>query len=220
MNLPLITKLLLRFGYHLIDGSTSTKYILRLRNLRRKNKLKELNFSLVANNCVAGTFYEDLKLTYLTPFVGLYILPGDFIKMCSALEEYLSLPLLDISSNEFNFPVARLGDISIFFMHYPDFESARDKWERRKARVNFSNTFFILVERDGCKLKDLKKFNSLPHEKKIMFTSKSHHEFDAAFQLKAFKNALEVGNILGFKDRYLGRRHMYDFDFVSWINNK
>ena len=211
---------LIRGCFHFLNGSTSTKYFLSIRNIRRRHKLKVSNFSLVANNCVAGTFYEDLELTYLTPFVGLYILPKDFIKLCSDLEGYLSLPLLDISSDEFKFPVARLGDISIFFMHYPDFESAQEKWERRKARFNFSNSFFILVERDGCTQEDLKIFDSSPHKKKIIFTHKPYSEIKSAFPLKSFRNASEVGNILGYKDRYLGRRHMYDFDFVSWVNNK
>ena len=71
------------------------------------------------------------------------------------------------SSNPF--PVAKLDDIEIYFMHYTSVEEARQKWERRKQRMNRSNMIYKLSQREFCTREDVETFLSLPLEHKVCF---------------------------------------------------
>ena len=73
-----------------IDGSFFNSQFFRVRNDLRKLKLVNSNFTLIANNCVSGAIYDDLGLQYLTPFVGLYIMPADFVKLCGCFDYYMA----------------------------------------------------------------------------------------------------------------------------------
>lgn len=200
------------------DGQYVNNRILRLRNKYRSLKLINLNFTVVANNCVSGTLYEDLTLRYQTPFVGLYILPSDFVKLSSDFKKYLSLNLVEYLEEGVEFPVGQLGDIKIYFMHYESFSVAKEKWERRKSRINFSNIGFIFVQRDDCTLSDMLTFDDLDIPNKIILTSNAESGCESANYLSFYSGHREVGNVLEFKDLFTGRRIMYDFNFIQWIN--
>ena len=181
-------------------------------------KLLSRDFSIIASNCVGGTIYGDFSLQYSSPFVGLFILPKDFIQLCSDLEYYLGLPLLRDDFSKMTYPVGKLGNILIHFVHYKNFAQAKAKWDRRKVRINFDSLFFILVERDGCTLEDIEKFDSLFLEKKLVLTAGIYPYLKSTFQLHTYKNCLEVGDCTSFVAHRLGFRHMYQFDFIGWLN--
>jgi len=193
----------------------------KVSNLRGRIRLKRLNnrdFTLVANNCIAGTIYKDLGLAYLTPFVGLYMLPSDFVKLCENLKEYLKKPLLEFVTSSYRYPVAKLGDVTLFLMHYPDFESAKKAWDRRKVRVNFENIFFILVQKDGCSEEDMKRFDQLDCPNKLILATSNKFHLRSLHVLESFKNENEIGEELNYRGRYSGNRYMYDYDFIDWLN--
>jgi uncharacterized protein (DUF1919 family) len=173
----------------------------------------------VANNCVSGTIYEDLGIPYQSPFVGLYVMPEDFVKLCSSFEYYMAMKLIAVKVPDLDFPVARLGDVTIYFMHYQNLENAIEKWERRKSRINFENLGFILIQRDGCTIEDMIKFDDLEYSNKVILTSLRDPCCDSARSISYFGEVEELGNILEFKNSFTGKRIMYDFDFVNWINS-
>ena len=201
------------------NGQKVNPVILSLRNKRRIQRLKNQKFSLIANNCVAGTIYKDLRIEYQTPIVGLYILPSDFVKLCEKIEVYMSLPLVEIQDDQFDFPIAMLGDVKIFFMHYRDFETASESWYRRLKRFKFENIFLILVQKDGCSYEDMARFDRLSNSRKIILTSKILPELSSAVTLRSFEGQLEIGDILNYKTRYSGHRYVDEFDFVNWLNS-
>ena len=49
----------------------------------RRKYLRNTDFSIICNNCWAGYVYRRFGLPYLTPTVGLYFFPEDFLKLCS-----------------------------------------------------------------------------------------------------------------------------------------
>ena len=116
------------------------------------------------------------------------------------------------------YPVGKLGDIPIHFLHYNNFAEAKVKWDRRKIRINFGSLYFILVERDGCTLEDIEKFDNLCFENKLVLTAGVYPAFKSTFQLQSYKSSLEVGDCTSFVARRLGFRHMYQFDFIGWLN--
>ena len=191
---------------------------LGFRNHEFSQQVRRTDFTIIASNCVGGTIYRDLGIEYSSPFVGLFILPKDFVQLCEHLEYYLNLPLIEDNSLRMNYPVGKLGDISVHFVHYRDFPEAKTKWERRILRVNFSSLVFILVERDGCTFADIKKFDNLPYEKKVILTAHSYPMIQSAFQLQTYSRSTEVGDCTGFVFSRLGFRHMYQFDFAGLLN--
>lgn len=144
----------------------------------RKNLIVK-NFSIISNNCWGGAIYQKYGLAYRSPTAGLYLLGHDFVKFVERLDYYLSCKLEFISWEKCSYyevikdnkpyPVARLDDIEIYFMHYPTEEEAAEKWYRRAKRINYDCILFKLSQREGCSKEDVKKFMSLPLRNKICF---------------------------------------------------
>ena len=149
-------------------------------------KLKNRDFTIISNNCWGGMVYQKYGLQYRTPTVGLYILGHDFVKLCSDLRSYLAKDLIFIPWKQSSYypqlkdkepyPVAKLGDIEIYFMHYQSESEATEKWNRRVKRVNPDKLLFKLSQREGCSKEDVQSFLSLPGNK-ICF---SYDEVDGA----------------------------------------
>ena len=184
-----------------------------------KKALKNENFTLFANNCVAGTIYKDLGLKFNTPFIGLYLSHRDFILFCQNPKKYLSYPLVETRDSDHPWPVAKLGTLTIEFMHYKNFEIANSKWVDRCARINWEKIGHILVTTKGCEQEDIVKFSELPLKYSITLTNSTSRKIENSYALSGFNNHKFVGDVLKFKNRVSGKRHMYDFDFIKWINN-
>ena len=199
-------------------GSFVNNKLSRMRNKYRTLKLANRDFTVVANNCVSGTIYEDLGLQYLTPFVGLYIMPADFVKLCVSFDYYMVQNLKECHRADVDFPVGKLGDVTIYFMHYQTFEVAKEKWERRKLRMNLSNIGFILIQRDGCTKDDMARFDCIENPNKVILTAFKDSGLKSAHYVPRFGELEELGNVLEFEGSFSGKRIMYDFDFIRWIN--
>lgn len=147
---------------------------------KRQRKLVRNNFTIISNNCWGGMIYAKYGLKYQSPTVGLYILGHDFVKLCSDWENYFNKDLEFISwesSTQFSvlegiepYPVAKLGDVEIYFMHYRSEEEAREKWKRRLERINPEHMLFKLSQREGCSKKDVEEFMRLPLKNKVCFS--------------------------------------------------
>ena len=96
------------------------------------------------------------------------------------LEHYLSIEIEEIKNpdnnafkalggDKINFPVGKLDDLTIYFQHYKNFKSAESKWEERKARINYDNLFFILID-TFCDVDTVKDFFTIPYKNKIFMT--------------------------------------------------
>lgn len=147
-------------------------------SLSRKLKCKK--FTIISNNCWGGSIYSKYGLKYRTPTVGLYILGNDFVKMCSDWQNYFSKELKFIPWEDASyhyalkeskpFPVGLLGDVEIYFMHYSSEQEAKEKWERRVARIEKEHMLFKLSQREKCSKEDVAKFVGLPLKNKICFS--------------------------------------------------
>ncbi len=100
----------------------------RLYNIRRKKRLKNRDFTIIASNCNGSFMYHDMGLRYLTPTVNLAIGMDDFVKMAENLKQYMEQEIVEVKG-ENGCPVGLLGDIRINFVHYDTFEEGRKKWE-------------------------------------------------------------------------------------------
>ena len=144
-----------------------------------KQNLKNKDFTIISNNCWGGAIYQKYGLEYRSPTVGLYILGHDFVKLCSDWERYMKLQLEFIPwesasyyhalKDKEKYPVAKLGDIEIYFMHYRSEQEAAEKWYRRAKRINPEKMIFKLSQREGCSKEDIEAFMALPQNNKVCF---------------------------------------------------
>ena len=184
---------------------------------RKRNKLKNQDFSIIGPDCNASFIYYDLGLKYLTPTVNLAIPMDDFVKMIGNLEWYMEQEITEIKDAG-KCPAGLLGDVRINFVHYKTFAEGVKKWEERKKRICWDNLFIMGTERGSCNYETLQRFEQLPYKNKVLFTKKEYPEFPSTYYIKGFEQEKELGVLLNFKKQFLKRRYLDDFDYVSFLN--
>lgn len=145
-------------------------YFVRLAKWRRRIGLRSTDFSIISNNCTGGYVYQYFGISYKTPTEGLYFTTEDYLKIVERPEYYFNHKVELIDANEsvlaqkgkkITYPVGRIGDVEIYFMHYPDPKEALSKWHRRASRINFDKMFFLLTETELMKIEHINKFVEL-----------------------------------------------------------
>lgn len=185
---------------------------------KRRSRLKNEDFTIIASNCSGMFMYYDLGMRYLTPTVNLSMEMNDFVKMAGNLEWYMEQKMVDAQVTD-GCPVGILDDIRISFIHYDSFEEGVRKWEERKRRINWDNLFLIGSEKDGCTYETIREFDRLPYENKVIFTHIEYPEFSSAYCVKGFEDKAELGTITNLKKQVLKRRYLDAFDYVSFLNH-
>jgi uncharacterized protein (DUF1919 family) len=117
-----------------------------------QKRVPHRNFSIISNDCWGGMACEELAMPYQSPFVGLFLVPQDYVRMLARLQPALEAPLeFKISSrhgflNEWReqtnrfYPIGMLPDeVEIHFLHYASAAEAKEKWQRRTARIHWDN---------------------------------------------------------------------------------
>ena len=116
---------------------------------RKRRRLINYNPTIISSNCNGSYILHDMGLKFNTPTVNLYFETKDFLKFVADLDKYLSAQLVEVKSRN-PFPVGKLDDIYVYFMHYPTFFEAAYKWDQRKKRINKENMFIVMTERNHC----------------------------------------------------------------------
>ena len=139
------------------------------------------------------------------------------MKFAENMPYYLSLPLTDFNVEEKPYPIGRLGDISLYFVHYPDIESCKTQWRRRASRVDYNNLFLVMTDRNGCTDELVERFSKVPYPK-VLFSSKEMPEYDFAVYVPGFSKDGQVGELNRYADFHGNRYYELYFDFVSFLN--
>lgn len=190
----------------------------RIINGYNQLRLKNKDFSIFSSNCNGACICHDLGLQFRSPFVNLFLNAGDYIKFLEDPEDYLAEPLVFTGMPNVNYPVARLKDITIHFMHYETDEEARLAWERRKQRINWENLFILMSDQDGCTDELMRRFDALPYKNKAVFTHLPRPDIASAVYIPGFETKAEVGNCDAFVSEGSGRKYFDAFNYVKWFN--
>ena len=153
----------------------------------RKKELNNTDFTIISNNCWGGLIYQSYALPYQSPTAGLFFMADDYIKFLRDLKGYINSPLTFISCDESKwkeemkkhnfwgtYPVGKIKDIEIFFLHYQSKEEAAEKWMRRCERINWDRMLIKFNDQNGCTEEHLKEFASLKYPNKVCFTCKKY----------------------------------------------
>lgn len=135
-----------------------------------KEGLKQEQFSLISQNCIGGIFYHDMGLQFQSPTINLFFSAEDFLKFAANLEYYMRLEL-DMYWGP-DYPMGRLDDLVIHFMHYLTCREAKDAWERRRMRLQYDKIVIISTDRNNFGIDEFMEWKNLPY-KKILFTANS-----------------------------------------------
>lgn len=187
-----------------------------------RRRLKNRNFTWLSSNCTGAIITHELNCKFNTPTVNLYIEPKDFIKFVSNLDDYADKELIfdkELSQSK-GYPVAKLDDITIYFVHYHTEKECVDKWKQRYARINMNNVYVMMSERDGCTYEDLVAFDGLPYKNKIVLTKKKYPEIKSAVYISGFEDKEELGDVFRMRRLLSLTKYYDDFDFVKWLNGE
>jgi uncharacterized protein (DUF1919 family) len=193
-----------------------------------KNKeIKKLEpFTIISNNCIAGFLYQDYNIKYYSPTIGLQFPQNDFVKFCDNFEYYINCELEEcndkkqkiftlLGGGKIDFPVGKIDDITIFFQHYQTFETAKEKWNERKTRINKERLFFIFVVYDNTPTEIIKAFEALPIKNKIIITNSDIFISSIAFSLHNRKNPwYEKMN-----NKIFPKKYYEQYNFYNWFIN-
>lgn len=190
----------------------------------RRNKLNNINFTIISNNCWGGICYEYFNLRKNSPTVGVYFFPDDYLKFVKNLRYYLSKEIQMIKADESKYfdelktrgeleiPIGKIDDIEIIFLHYKDPDIAKDKWERRRKNVNWDNIILKFSYMNGCNDDHVHDFEKIKGIKKFALVS---HEFPEYNDCKIASYAIKDGQIIN--DTFFFNK---DIDIIELINSK
>jgi len=185
------------------------------KNLRQK--LTNKDFSIICSNCIGGIIYHRLGLKFLSPTINLWMYQYDYLKLVLDLKKYMELNL-EFIETEYNYPVARLGDITLYFNHYKSNEEAASCWDRRKKRINYDNLFLIMYDKDNLTKEDLKKLESVHCKGKIVISNNDYPDLGYVVKIKADMSNPEKRYRFD-KNKFTGKRKFEEaFNYVKWLN--
>jgi len=201
-----------------------TAYKQRLLNLfnYKLKFLQENDFTIISNNCVAGYMYQDIEAKYNSPTIGLQFPQEDFVKFCDSFAHYLEQPIVldpnpnqeefkKVGGKEIDFPVGRLGDLTIFFQHYKTIDDAIAKWNDRKKRIVSDKLLFVFMAYDSTPDQILHDFNALKIPNSIILTNSPRPQVPNTFAINNGKEPWH-GVIEGTE-----KKHYQRFGFINWV---
>lgn len=196
----------------------SAKFFRKNKVLSFNNAVTNRDFTIICQCCVGGVIYHDLGMQFLSPTINLAFDGPDFVKFCSDLPKYLNTELVEHLTNEVPYPVGRLDDVEIRFVHYKSFEEAKKRWEDRCKRINFNKILIMAHDRDGMNSAEcMAAFHELPY-KKIMYTAKEYKQYPWARYCPSFKQHHCVGVMTGYAD-FAGNKYYEKYaDIVDFVN--
>ncbi len=191
--------LFLVLKWHLIDKPT-------IKKLSKKSfeGLTNTSFSIFASNCAAGFIYQDAGLPYTTPTIGLFFHSPCFIELLENFSwvndslkfvhksKYESTNIARQKSNNY-YPIAIIGnDIEIHFLHYTSEAEAKEKWQRRLAKLNYDNLLILFSVREKANESLVQRFDQLPFKNKLCLSALKYENIKSLIHFKQYEKDAEM----------------------------
>lgn len=203
-----------------IRAKASAKYRNQINERMRKDLDGVGEFTIFSNNCLGGVFYHDIGRKFTSPLINTAMDGEDFLKFLENPKHYLDEKMDFIKWKGREFPIARIDDIEVNFVHYKTEEECVEKWKERSQRIVWDNIFIIATNHDGMNHDDcMERFDKLPYRNKIMFVSKEYPQYDWAIPIKQFKGRYQCRITTAFADMHGHRYYETAFDIPKWIRN-
>lgn len=154
----------------------------------RRLALRTRDFTVISNNCFGGFVYQRYGLPYKTPTAGLFFMPEEYIRLLADPRRYFTAPLVFIDPQDAphaqqlraqderygTYPVARLLDVTVYFMHYETQAHAQQAWVRRVGRICWDRVLYKFCDQNGATPEQIAAFDTLPHAHKVCFCARAY----------------------------------------------
>lgn len=195
----------------------------RFKFKRSVRKLKDTEFCIVSSTCVGSRIYQILGRQYNTPFVGLRIQPPCFAKLVADFETYMAKELTFAPNSKYPdhpkarrrdtpCPIGLLGDVELQFIHYASEDDAAEKWNKRKARMDHTKLYYILVVPKTCDQEIISQFTESAPQRKVCFHRQEELKMRSCIYIPSNKKSF---NLYSQYHKLVGH-----FDFADWILGK
>ena len=200
------------------------KLLRRLGRIVLRARLRNRDFSIISQNCIAGVIYHNLGLPFLSPTINTWMEEKDFYRFAGNLKHYLSQELRFVADIDTT-PTAWCDDILIHFKHYHSEKEAADKWFERCGRVNYDNLFFICSDRWSANKRlqpnesDIRSLAHVKAQGRCVFAVKDYKGLDYIYHLR--KDPSDDCVFPFMIDRYKTLpfwKWEFKFDYVKWLN--
>lgn len=120
----------------------------------------------------------------------MFIPPKDYVKFINNLKYYFDAELQEVKFDQSSYKgmllrkqekgylssvetmvIGKLRDIEIMFLHYDSFPEAKNKWDKRKTRINYNNLIVKFNDQNEFELDDYYEFEKTPYQNKVFFSS-------------------------------------------------
>lgn len=156
--------------------------------------------SIISNNCTGGAVLHELGAEFKTPTINLQILPEEYPKFCQNFKKYMETELeICINISELHkrylkkmfggipdMPLGLIDDILVCFQHYGTFEEAKEKWDERKAKIDYDHIGFIFHARGPEYRNEAEEFMELDIPNKLVLAQDFEIDGAANFAGEAF----------------------------------
>lgn len=186
----------------------------------QQRQLTNRDFTLVSNDCWGAEVYKYFDLPWNTPFIGLFLMADDYLRLVTNLRRYMDSELTFIPESRHEFvresrqrnpyPVGLLGgEVEVQFLHYHSQEEAAEKWARRTARMHWDNLVVKFdAGKDGATITQARQFDNLPYRRLILLKEPMPGLTSGVVVSRYTPDGLEQ-----FKASLL------DFDLPAWLNS-
>lgn len=155
----------------------------------------------------------------------MFFFADDYLRFVKNLRHYLNTDLHFITISEskhkeklykqggksITCPIGVLDDIEIIFLHYKTEQEARNKWMRRKERINWDNLYIKMSQMNDCTEDMLHDFDKIPCKNKFVFV-KREYGIKAEVVYKGYENDSEIRNDINYFRKYI--------NVTNWLNGK
>lgn len=146
--------------------------------LSLRKRFNKRSFTIISQNCIGGVFYHDMGLRFDSPTINLFFEAKDFLRFVLHLQQYVRLPLEMYWGEEY--PLGKLGDLTIHFMHYRSCTDAFENWNRRIGRIQWDKILVLSTDRDHFGAEEYALWKQVPYPK-LLFTAKKEFCEDSLF---------------------------------------
>ena len=189
-----------------------------------------MGVTIISNNCSGARLQQDLKMQYQSPTIILQILPEEYPKFCRNLRHYMESELVEYTDfsethheqmikllgQEPYFPCGLVDDVAVLFQHYETFEEAKEKWERRKARIDYDHIGYLFVLDRPFYEKEAIEFGNLQLKNSVLFT----RGYDVDAPIEHHRYDLPAGTEYLQRDPRTGHRYFeYGFDRYKFMED-
>lgn len=106
-------------------------------NRTLQRKLTNQGMTVIAANCMGAFILHDLHQPFNSLCESLSLATG-FLRYLQNMDFYRTQPLTFVQTEK-SYPVGKLADLEIHFMHYHSEQEANEKWQLRTPRMKLDN---------------------------------------------------------------------------------